>query len=306
MVNADSDKGVEEILYDGVEGEQMLKELFMKLADNKITQSEAKYPFRGSIKLKAVLKDGYEFVEWRDAEGKKLSESKTYKVKFTKNFQDIEVKAVSKLKPYKITVNPPIIENGEAIEPLTPFVNTTDGTAGKKFSIEVEGYDNHVGCHSQYDELYSVVGWIRKSKDKKDTIRTSNFVLTSVPIGDAEYTPILKVKDGFSVTAYLIYEDGTRSDFDVTKVKDGSLWNVIIGEGRAEKHSNSVVVVIAGVGKDLQVQIKNGDAVALNKTLSVRGKEEITITNTGCQVVDISISNSNGSYHNTIDFDCGE
>ncbi|GHT67209.1 hypothetical protein FACS189452_04490 [Bacteroidia bacterium] len=306
MVEAHSDEGVKEILYDGGEVEQLQKELFMKFKDGKVKESEVRYPFYGSVKLKAVLKDGYEFVEWRDAEGQKLSGSKTYKVKFSKKFQDVEVKAVSKLKPYKITVNPPIIENGEAIEPLTPFVNTTDGTAGKKFSIEVEGYYNNVGCYTQYEELYSVVGWIRKSKDKKDTIRTSDFFLSNVPIGDAEYTAILKVKDGFSVAAYLIYEDDTRSSFDVTKVKDGSLWNVIIGEGCAEKSSQSVVVVIAGVGKDLQVQIKNGDAVAVNKTLSVKGKEEFTITNTGCKIVDIFIVNSNGSYHNTIDFDCGE
>jgi hypothetical protein len=76
---------------------------------------------------------------------------------------------------------------------------------------------------------------------------------------------------------------------------EGDLWN-IIGEVR---------VVISGVAKNLHVVIGEGNKTLLDKTISVNGKEELLIE-VGCAKVNISATNKNIKYNQTLDFICGE
>ena len=110
------------------------------------------------------------------------------------------------------------------------------------------------------------------------------------------------------VKARLVYADGTLSKFDVLNDKSVALWNVIIGGGDAEQHSDKVKLILSGSFDSLSVVVKNGKKVAINeKNVTVSGDKIYQLSNTGCEEVIVDIQrNAVVKYHDTIPFRCGE
>jgi hypothetical protein len=110
------------------------------------------------------------------------------------------------------------------------------------------------------------------------------------------------------VDAYLIYNDGTTSSFDVLNDKSIALWNVIIGGGDAEKPSDKVKLVLTGSFDSLLVVVKNGQRIVLReKNVKFSGDMIYKINNTGCDEVVVNIQRNNVlKYNDTIPFRCGE
>ena len=93
------------------------------------------------------------------------------------------------------------------------------------------------------------------------------------------------------VSAYLIYDDGSLSDFDVLHDRTKMLWNVIIGEGDAAKPSEKIKLVLHGLYDSITLKVKNGNRLVLNKpNISFNGKLEYIINNTGCEEVYVTIT----------------
>jgi hypothetical protein len=110
------------------------------------------------------------------------------------------------------------------------------------------------------------------------------------------------------VSAYLIYDDGTLSSFDVLNDKTIALWNVIIGAGDAEKPSEQVRVALTGDLDSITIKIKNGRNLVVNKRNELlKGNLIYDIKNTGCNLVYVDVlKNQMVLYRDTIPFHCGE
>jgi hypothetical protein len=130
--------------------------------------------------------------------------------------------------------------------------------------------------------------------------KDANVATSEDKTGDAEPKP-----EGISVAAYLIYDEGGESDFNI--ISDNVvLWNTIIGEGDAKEPSHNVSIVVSGEAKDLHVKIIKGGEVVVDKTMSISGDKKFIVRETGCEVIEISITNANIKYNNKINFDCGD
>ena len=110
------------------------------------------------------------------------------------------------------------------------------------------------------------------------------------------------------VKAYLIYNDGTTSNFDILNDKSKALWNVIIGAGDAEKPSEKIKLVLSGTIDSIDLNVKNGKNSALTKrNLSLSVGSEFIIKNTGCEEVSIKITKQKIIiFKDSISFRCGE
>jgi hypothetical protein len=141
---------------------------------------------------------------------------------------------------------------------------------------------------------------------------------TEVKVGEAKVT---EIKDSTSrlvpasppatnlkVSAYLIYNDGSISSFDVLNNKSIALWNTIIGGGDAIKPSTKVKLVLDGYVEDLLVTIKNGQRPLIKRTASnFVGQIYSIIKNTGCEEVSIKVFGRDKLlYSGVIPFHCGE
>ena len=116
-----------------------------------------------------------------------------------------------------------------------------------------------------------------------------------------------QTKAGFKVSAYLIYDDGTLSSFDVLNDKTIALWNVIAGGGDALKPSNNTKISFAGNLDSLNIKIKNGRKPVIDTILFSNSVVTYTIKNTGCEEIYIGIvKNKKTIYKDTIPFHCGE
>ncbi|UAY51044.1 hypothetical protein [Ferruginibacter albus] len=113
---------------------------------------------------------------------------------------------------------------------------------------------------------------------------------------------------GLKVSAYLIYEDSTRSTFDVLNDTTVVLWNTIIGGGDAEKPSRRTQVTLFGNLDSLKVTIYNGKKRVVNQKLSnFGGFYDFIIDNTGCGEVKVLVTKFNKIvYQGRIPFHCGE
>ncbi|HVM86683.1 MAG TPA: hypothetical protein VMT76_00750 [Puia sp.] len=110
------------------------------------------------------------------------------------------------------------------------------------------------------------------------------------------------------VSAYLIYNDGTLSTFDILNDKTIALWNVIAGGGDALKPSDSIKIDFNGDMDSLNIKVKNGRKLVIDTTTihSEKGFNFI-IRNTGCFEVFITVKrNKTVVYNDTIPFHCGE
>ncbi len=123
----------------------------------------------------------------------------------------------------------------------------------------------------------------------------------------ANKPPPIPVASGLKVSAYLIFDDGSISTFDVLNDKSVALWNTIIGAGDAMKPSNSIKVNLTGTLDGLKVKIKKGNNLVTNTTISNNIDTEFIIKNTGCDIVTVNVSkNKKVLYNDTIPFRCGE
>ena len=110
------------------------------------------------------------------------------------------------------------------------------------------------------------------------------------------------------VSAYLIYDDGSLSDFDVLHDRTKMLWNVIAGGGDAAKPSEKIKLLLDGFYDSLDLKVKNGKKLVLDKhNISANGELEYIINNTGCEEVYVTIvKNKTMLANDTIPFRCGE
>lgn len=111
--------------------------------------------------------------------------------------------------------------------------------------------------------------------------------------------------------AQMIYDDGTLSSFDVFSDKTTkALWNVIIGEGDAEKPSNKTRLLFTSGNRvdSLSLVVTRGkDTVLTKKNLVIKDSVVYVINHTGCETVVVDIKrNGQNVYLGTIDYRCGE
>jgi hypothetical protein len=110
------------------------------------------------------------------------------------------------------------------------------------------------------------------------------------------------------VSAYLIYQNGSNSDFDILNDKSIALWNTIIGGGDAEQASEKVLVKFTGQLDSLNVVVykaeKAGPTLKLPSSFS---NYEYVIHDTGCEELKIVVSKLDKEvYRGVIPFRCGE
>lgn len=109
------------------------------------------------------------------------------------------------------------------------------------------------------------------------------------------------------VSAFLIYDDSSVSDFDVLNDKSIVLWNTFIGEGDAGKPSHKTKIIVLGTGENYSINIANaGNTVVDKNNVSISNETSFIIDDTGCGEVEISITGEKFNYKGTIDFACGE
>jgi hypothetical protein len=136
-----------------------------------------------------------------------------------------------------------------------------------------------------------------KNKNAKSeaTVRTTKLIVDSLP------------KPGLNLSAFLIYNDGTLSTFDVLNNKTIALWNTVAGGGDALKPSEKIKIRLIGNMGSLNIRVKNGHQFAIDTIVIARKHVDFIINNTGCQEVYISIlKNARMIYNDTIPFHCGE
>lgn len=92
------------------------------------------------------------------------------------------------------------------------------------------------------------------------------------------------------VSAHLIYDDGSLSSFDVLHDNRGALWNVIIGEGAAEKPSRQTEIAFEGRADSFRIRIRKGRTLALDtNVIQLKKPLKYTLHDTGCDEVFIYV-----------------
>jgi hypothetical protein len=150
------------------------------------------------------------------------------------------------------------------------------------------------------------IGLLFLSCNSHSGVKVEKVTFTSVDTNT--HVPIPTPPKALDVSAYLIYDDGSASSFDILNDKTKALWNTIIGEGDAEKPSRSVKIKITGQLSDLQVKIFNGKKKVTDQKLPDRnGFFDFIVKNTGCDIVRVDVTkNSKTVYQDSIEFHCGE
>lgn len=128
------------------------------------------------------------------------------------------------------------------------------------------------------------------------------------PVDTNYEVPIPPAPTGLKVSAYLIYDDGSVSSFDVLNDKTKALWNTIIGAGDAEKPSTSTKIKLTGQLDGLRIKVFNGKRKVIDQNLpNFSGDHEFIIKNTGCSVVKVYVTKQDKMvFKSDIDFHCGE
>ncbi|MES2622315.1 MAG: hypothetical protein V4615_15800, partial [Bacteroidota bacterium] len=125
----------------------------------------------------------------------------------------------------------------------------------------------------------------------------------------AATSAVVAQENSLKVSAFLVYDDGSISTFDVLNDKSVVLWNGInASEPDGQKQSNKVKVVLAGQMKGIKLSIKNGDLKFFEKdNLTVFGTKTFIIDDTGCAEVFVTVTADNKTIcQGTIPFHCGE
>jgi len=107
----------------------------------------------------------------------------------------------------------------------------------------------------------------------KPDVKISEVKLVSIEQEKEEQPLPPPPPQAIAASAYLVYDDGSLSEFDVLHDKTKALWNTIIGAGDAEKPSKKVKLIFHGAYDSISVKVKNGKRLALDKkNLSFNGK----------------------------------
>jgi hypothetical protein len=115
------------------------------------------------------------------------------------------------------------------------------------------------------------------------------------------------INDPYSISAYLVYDDGTTSDLNLIDNNQVSLWNTIIGEGSAGKPSHKTKIEIEGKAPDIKLIVYQNKVKVFEKNFILYGTKTFAIDDTGCQSLDIQlIENGNVVLTKTINYKCGE
>lgn len=116
------------------------------------------------------------------------------------------------------------------------------------------------------------------------------------------------VKSDIKVSAYLIYDDGTLSAFDVLNNDSVMLWNAVAGGGDVLKPSHSTRFVVNGENDGMAIRVRKGNKLAFEKQIQgSANKFEFDIKGTGCELVFVNITKGKKLVLNdTIPFHCGE
>lgn len=110
-----------------------------------------------------------------------------------------------------------------------------------------------------------IVSCMQKKVDQKEINETKKDPHTeSSSIANSPH----ESTDSVGVFAFLVYEGGQISDFDILNEKSVALWNVIIGEGSAESSSHETKIVIQGRIDDVDILIRNNTSLLSKKRLS--------------------------------------
>ena len=110
------------------------------------------------------------------------------------------------------------------------------------------------------------------------------------------------------VSAYLLYDDGTFSGFDVLNDRSKVLWNVIIGEGDAEKASHNTKLSLDGDLDSLRIRVGDKRTLFIDTSVVRLGRRlDFVLKETGCNEVYVRVMrNKKIIYNDTIPFHCGE
>lgn len=110
------------------------------------------------------------------------------------------------------------------------------------------------------------------------------------------------------VTAFLIYEDNSISNFDILNNKNLALWNTIIGGGDTLKPSSKTKIILNGKLDGLKLLIYNGKREMIDEDLpDFSGIYEYVLEETGCEEVKIVVSEHDLIvFQDIIPFKCGE
>lgn len=144
------------------------------------------------------------------------------------------------------------------------------------------------------------------SKDKKILINKTDDTVSKS--GPALRTGLPLSNTDLKISAYLIYDDGTLSTFDILNDKTLALWNTIIGEGDALKPSKNTKFKLTGNLDSLNIKIKNGSKLVIDTNILHSDKDvEYVVKKTGCAEVYVSVTrNKKVVCNDTIPFHCGE
>ena len=114
--------------------------------------------------------------------------------------------------------------------------------------------------------------------------------------------------------AFLIYDDGNYSDFDLINDADVLLWNTVLGEGMAKRPSIKTLLRVQAStslrGQQVQIVVED---LASKKTLHNKKHEataqpiDVVLTGTGCGRLSIKVLyQTEALMSHQIDFRCGE
>jgi hypothetical protein len=110
------------------------------------------------------------------------------------------------------------------------------------------------------------------------------------------------------ITAYLVYNDSTLSDFDILNDHSVALWNVVVGGGDAEKYSEKTRIKLEGNFKNLVVNVATSKKVIASKKIdSLKGEYYFDLKDTGCEELYVTMSQEGEVFwKGSIPFHCGE
>lgn len=114
--------------------------------------------------------------------------------------------------------------------------------------------------------------------------------------------------DALKVSAFLIYDDGTESSFDILNSKDIVLYNVVAGGGSAIKPAHELKLVFTGNLDGLYAQIEEYESKEFSEKFPAKSRvHEIVMKDIGCKSIYLVVRDENTNiYDNSIPFGCGE
>jgi hypothetical protein len=80
----------------------------------------------------------------------------------------------------------------------------------------------------------------------KNNVSKTNQVQGNISNTNYDSVSNAKTKNDLKISAYLVYDDGTLSSFDVLNDKTIALWNAVAGGGDVPKPSNNTKVSFVG------------------------------------------------------------